>query len=235
MRQIGIGVIGTGFMGKAHAFAYRAVSGILPGTRPELEIVADVNRAAAERAATQLGFRRHTDNWQDLVADPAIGIVSITTPNIFHREMALAAIAAGKHIHCEKPLAPSTAEARDMMEAAEAAGIVTQVGYNYIKNPLLGLAREMITSGELGEITGFRGIHAEDYMANPDEPYSWRVDPTGGQAPLLISAVTLSAWHVFSLVPLTRSLPISKPLLRADPLLPEPASDARSRSTILPA
>ena len=220
MRQIGIGVIGTGFMGKAHAFAYRAVSGILPGTRPELEIVADVNRAAAERAATQLGFRRYTDNWQDLVADPAIGIVSITTPNIFHREMALAAIAAGKHVHCEKPLAPSTAEARDMMEAAEAAGVVTQVGYNYIKNPLLGLAREMITSGELGEITGFRGIHAEDYMANPDEPYSWRVDPTGGAGAIADIGSHIIGMARFLLGPIDEVIADLETVVKSRPIAP---------------
>jgi predicted dehydrogenase len=180
MRQIGVGVVGTGFMGKAHAFAYRAVSGTFPGLKPELELVADINEEAAQRASDQLGFKRYTGDWRSLVTDPAIGIVSITTPNIFHREMALAAIAAGKHVHCEKPLAPSVAEAREMMRSAETAGVITQAGYNYIKNPMLGLARDMIASGELGEITGFRGIHAEDYMSNPDEPYSWRVDPAGG-------------------------------------------------------
>lgn len=94
--------------------------------------------------------------------------------------MALAAIAAGKHVHCEKPLAADLSAARTMMEAAEAAGVVTQVGYNYIKNPVLKLARSMVEAGELGEITGFRGIHAEDYMANVDAPHSWRLDPAGG-------------------------------------------------------
>ena len=180
-REIGVGIIGTGFMGKAHAFAYRAVSGIFPPElRPVLEIVADNDREAGARAHRQLGFKRVTEDWRELVADPAIGIVSITTPNIVHREMALAAIAAGKHVHCEKPIAPDAEAARDMMEAAEAAGVVTQVGYNYIKNPLLALARDMIAAGELGDITGFRGIHAEDYMADPQVPWSWRVDPRGG-------------------------------------------------------
>ena len=180
-REIGVGIIGTGFMGKAHAFAYQAVSGIFPlELRPVLEIVADNDREAGARAHRQLGFKRVTEDWRELVADPAIGIVSITTPNIVHREMALAAIAAGKHVHCEKPIAPDAEAARDMMEAAEAAGVVTQVGYNYIKNPLLALARDMIAAGELGDITGFRGIHAEDYMADPQVPWSWRVDPRGG-------------------------------------------------------
>src|SRR6516164_1886097 len=174
MRDIGVGIIGTGFMGRAHGLAYRAVSGIFPTTlRPVLEIVADNNGEAAERACRQLGFKRATADWRTLVADPAIEIVSITTPNLVHREMALAAIAAGKHVHCEKPIAPSAEDARTMMEAAEARGIKTQAGYNYLKNPLLVLARGMIAAGELGEIIGFRGIHAEDYMLDPGIAWYW--------------------------------------------------------------
>jgi predicted dehydrogenase len=181
MREIGIGIIGTGFMGKAHALAYRAVSGIFPvPLRPVLEIVADNNPEAAKRAFHQFGFKRQTADWRQLVSDPAIEIVSITTPNLVHREMALAAIAAGKHVHCEKPIAPNAADACTMMEAAEARGIRTQVGYNYLKNPLLALARDMVAAGELGEIVGFRGIHAEDYMLDPQIPWYWRVDPRGG-------------------------------------------------------
>jgi predicted dehydrogenase len=181
MRDIGVGIIGTGFMGKAHGLAYRAVSGIFPlQLNPVLEMVADNDRQAGERAFGQLGFKRVTDNWRELVNDPKIEIVSITTPNVVHREMSLAAIRCGKHVHCEKPIAPNAAEAREMMEVAEGASIVTQVGYNYIKNPLLELARQMIAAGELGEVTGFRGVHAEDYMSDPAVPYNWRVDPSGG-------------------------------------------------------
>jgi predicted dehydrogenase len=183
MREIGVGIVGTGFMGKAHGFAYRAVAGIFPGSlRPVLEIVADNDRQAAEQAQHQLGFKRMTEDWRSLVRDPAIEIVAITAPNVLHREMALAAIAAGKHVHCEKPIAASSAEAEAMTAAAEAAGLSTQVGYNYIKNPLLTLARDMIAGGELGEIIGFRGIHAEDYMLDPELPWSWRLDQPGGGA-----------------------------------------------------
>lgn len=181
MGDIGVGIIGTGFMGKTHATAYRAAPGVFPGPlRPVLRMVADIDAEAARRAEVQFGFLGSTSNWLDLVADPAVQIVSITTPNIFHREMALAAAKAGKHIHCEKPLAPHADEARDMMEAAEAAGVVTQAGFNYIKNPLLKLAREMVAGGELGDILSFRGVHAEDFMADPGVPWSWRLDPRGG-------------------------------------------------------
>lgn len=180
-RELGIGLIGTGFMGKAHAFAYRAALAAFPDIpAPRLEMIADVDAAGAAKAAHQYGFARSSGNWREVVNDPKIDVVSITTPNTLHKEMALAAIAAGKHVHCEKPLSPSLADSLAMVEAAEKAGVVTQVGFNYIKNPLLKLARDMVAAGELGEITGFRGIHAEDYMHDPESPYTWRIDPVGG-------------------------------------------------------
>ena len=180
-KELGIGIIGTGFMGKAHAFAYRAALAAFPDIPvPRLEMIADVNEALASKAAHQYGFARSSADWRALVNDPRIDVVSITTPNTLHKEMALAAIAAGKHVHCEKPLSPSLADSLVMVEAAEKAGVATQVGFNYIKNPLLKQARDMIAASELGEITGFRGIHAEDYMHDPESPYSWRIDPVGG-------------------------------------------------------
>ena len=180
-RELGIGLIGTGFMGKAHAFAYRAALAAFPDIpAPRLEMIADVDEALAAKAAHQYCFAHSTGDWRKLVTDPRIDVVSITTPNTLHKEMALAAIAAGKHVHCEKPLSPTLADSRLMVEAAEKAGVITQVGFNYIKNPLLKLARDMVAAGELGEITGFRGIHAEDYMHDPESPYSWRIDPVGG-------------------------------------------------------
>ncbi len=137
-------------------------------------------RVRRQVRAQQHGFTRSTGDWRELVVNPRVDVVSITTPNDLHKEMALAAIAAGKHVHCEKPLSPSLADSLAMVEAAEAKGIVTQVGFNYIKNPLLKLAREIVESGEIGEITGFRGIHAEDYMHDANSPWSWRLDPRGG-------------------------------------------------------
>lgn len=180
-RELGIGIIGTGFMGKAHAFAYRAALAAFPDIPvPRLEMIADVEAGLAARAAHQYGFARSSADWRALVSDPGIDVVSITTPNTLHKEMALAAIAAGKHVHCEKPLSPTLADSLQMVEAAEKAGVVTQVGFNYIKNPLLKMARDMVAAGELGEVTGFRGIHAEDYMHDPESPYTWRIDPVGG-------------------------------------------------------
>jgi predicted dehydrogenase len=221
MREIGVGIIGTGFMGKCHAFAYRAVAGIFPSSlRPVLEVVADIDAAAAERAAGQLGFKRAVADWRALIDDPAIAIVSITTPNVVHREMALAAAAAGKHIHCEKPIAPDAGAAKEMMQAAETAGVVTQVGYNYIKNPVLRLARDMVATGELGDITGFRGVHAEDYMADSESPYCWRVDPSGGGGAIADIGSHIIGMARFLLGPITAVMAELETVIRSRPVAP---------------
>ena len=187
-RSLRVGLIGTGFMGRAHAFGYRAAGGVaVPGRKGPpasivLATVADIDETAAKGAAQAFGFGKATGDWRSVTDDPDIDIVAITAPNALHREMSLAAIEAGKHVHCEKPLAPSAAEAREMAEAAEAAGVKTQVGFNYLCNPVFALARDMIAAGELGEVRGYRGIHAEDYMADAASPTTFRHDPAGGGA-----------------------------------------------------
>ncbi|MCF6102779.1 Gfo/Idh/MocA family protein [Mesorhizobium muleiense] len=181
--QLRIGLIGTGFMGRTHVFGFAAAQRVfdLP-YELVLHTVADRTEELAAQAAQTLGFARASGDWTRLVEDPEIDVIDITAPNAFHKEMALGAIAAGKHVYCEKPLAPLAADARQMADAAEAAGVRTQVGFNYLCNPLLALAREMIRAGELGEIRSYRGIHAEDYMADADSPFTFRHDPAGGGA-----------------------------------------------------
>jgi predicted dehydrogenase len=181
--SIRVGLIGTGFMGKAHVFGFSAAPRVfdLP-LDIVLQTVADRTWDLAEQAARTLGFNAATDDWRTMIADPAIDLIDITAPNSFHKDMALAAIAAGKHVYCEKPLAPLAADARALADAAEAAGIKTQVGFNYLCNPMLALARDLIASGEIGEVTSYRGIHAEDYMADADSPFTFRHDPSGGGA-----------------------------------------------------
>ena len=181
--RLRIGLIGSGFMGKAHAFGYATAARVfdLP-FEPEFASLADITEETAAKAAAALGFGRSTADWRSLAADPDIDVVNITAPNALHKEMALAAIAAGKHVYCEKPLAPLARDAREMAEAAEAKGVKTQVGFNYLCNPMLALARDMIAAGELGEIRGYRGLHAEDYMADASGPFTFRHDPAGGGA-----------------------------------------------------
>ncbi|GLS21147.1 1-carboxy-3-chloro-3,4-dihydroxycyclo hexa-1,5-diene dehydrogenase [Labrys miyagiensis] len=181
--QLRIGLIGTGFMGKTHVFGFAAAQRVfdLP-YELVLHTVADRTDELASAAAQALGFQKASSDWKSLVADPDIDVIDITAPNAFHKEMALAALAAGKHVYCEKPLATTAADAAEMTRAAEAAGVRTQVGFNYLCNPLFALARDMIRNGELGEIRSYRGIHAEDYMADADSPFTFRHDPVGGGA-----------------------------------------------------
>ena len=177
MRELGIGLIGTGFMGRAHALAFNNARAVfeLP-VHLNLAALADADTERAQRCATAWGFARAHGDWQALIDDPTVDVVAITTPNHLHYPMAMAAIAAGKAVYCEKPLAVSLQQAEAMRRAASAAGVVTRVGYNYQHNPMISLARQMIADGELGEIISFQGEFSEDFMADPASPWSWRCD-----------------------------------------------------------
>ncbi|MGK9234951.1 Gfo/Idh/MocA family oxidoreductase [Inquilinus limosus] len=173
--SIGVGLIGTGFMGECHALAFRAAPAVFRtrlGAR--LEMVADIDAGAAQRAADRFGFARATGDWRELVSDPKVDLVAITSPNLLHKPMALAALEAGKHVYCEKPLALTAADAAEMAAAAAKAGTVTMVGYNYLRSPAVSFAARLIRDGAIGRVTYFRGVSDEDYMADPAVPMSWR-------------------------------------------------------------
>ena len=173
MTSLGVGLIGTGFMGKAHALAFAAAASVFDlDRRPALALLADVDEAHAQSCAARWGFERSMGDWRALVADPAIDIVAIATPNHLHAEMALAALAEGKAVYCEKPMATGIVDARRMAERA--AGRPTLLGYSYLRGPAVGLAKAMIDSGEIGDIVAFKGCFAEDYMADPAVMHSWR-------------------------------------------------------------
>ena len=122
MKEIGIGVIGTGFMGKAHSIAYSASASVFgTGLRPRLEIVCDLSPERASQRATDLGFSRYSDDWRAVVNDPAVELVSVCTPNDTHAEISIAALAAGKHVWCEKPMSTSLADSQAMTDAAAAS------------------------------------------------------------------------------------------------------------------
>ena len=175
MTELKFGLIGTGFMGKAHAIALRSAATVFPEVPPPaLACLVDSDPARAKQLAGAWGFKAAAADWRALCSDPEIDVVDICTPNHMHHEMALAAIAAGKHVYCEKPLALTGAEALSIFQAAAKAGVHTSMGFNYMCNPLISLAREMIAGGELGEIFNFRGLYQEDYMSNPQTPFSWR-------------------------------------------------------------
>ena len=182
-KKLNFGVIGSGFMGKTHVFGVSSANRVfdLPYNL-QLAKIADVSESSAGQAASELGIDQYTGDWRDLITDENIHVINITSPNSLHKEMALAAIEAGKHVYCEKPLSVSASDAEEMSNAARASEVKTQVGFNYLCNPMLRKARQMIIGGDLGEIRGFRGIHAEDYMADSKAPYTWRHEPSGGGA-----------------------------------------------------
>ncbi|WP_027961266.1 Gfo/Idh/MocA family protein [Halomonas halodenitrificans] len=174
MTSFHFGLIGTGYMGKAHAIALHAAPRVFNlSATPVCELLAEVDESLAIRKAQELGFARATGDWRALVADPRVNIVDICAPNFLHKEMALAAIAQGKHVYLEKPMALNDADAVEMVAAAEHAGVKTLVGFNYVRNPASQLAREIIANGEIGEVIHFCGRHNEDYLADPTKPHDW--------------------------------------------------------------
>lgn len=194
MTRIGIGIVGGGYMGKAHAVAMSAVAAVFDtALRPSLEMICTTTPQGAADKARQFGFARATADWRVLVADPRVEAVVIASPQETHRDIALAAFAAGKHVFCEKPLGLGLSDSREMLAAAQRSGCVHMTGFNYIRTPASQLARQIISSGEIGDVTWFRGEHTEDFCADPTSPASWRTrgKPNGNMgdlAPHIINA-----------------------------------------------
>jgi predicted dehydrogenase len=171
-------MIGVGFMGKAHSNAWRQVNHFFPELPAKIELTAICGReaAAVERARSLFGWNRGETDWRKIVAAPDIDIVDIGTGNDTHCEMALAALAAGKAVLCEKPLARDLAEARQMLAAARRSGAVHMVCHNYRRIPAVALARQMIQAGELGgSIRHFHARYAQSWLANANVPMNWRL------------------------------------------------------------
>ena len=175
MTQIRIGIVGGGYMGTAHAAAYSSVGTIFETTlRPVLEMVCATSVKSAEHYKTKFGFNRCTADWAELVSDPNIDAIVIASPQSTHRAIAEAAFALGKPVFCEKPLGESLEDSRAMLAAAEAAGAIHMVGFNYIRTPASQYARKLLEDGRIGEITYFRAEMTEDFLADPDAPATWR-------------------------------------------------------------
>lgn len=178
MSEIRVGMVGAGWMGKSHASAFRNAALVFGNKLPQIVVhkVADVNIDSARTLAMANGCDKWTTDWREVVDDPSVDVVSITTPNNTHFEIARAVIAAGKHLYCEKPLTLNSTESRILTSEAKTAGIITLVGFNYLKNPAQSLARQLIDAGEIGDILYFRGIRDGEAMVSPTAPFSWRHD-----------------------------------------------------------
>jgi predicted dehydrogenase len=176
--ELGVAMIGSGLMAKSHTMGYRNVESVYGTTpfRPRFAVLADAREDLARSGAESLGYAKWTVDWREAVCDPAVDVVDVVTPNWLHKDIALAAIAAGKHVYCEKPLALTAADAKLMHEAAAGAGVKTLVGFNYLRNPAIAEARRLIAAGVLGEIWTFRGSFVLDACTDPDVPFTWRFE-----------------------------------------------------------
>jgi predicted dehydrogenase len=145
-----------------------------PPAVPIRKMVAEVTDELAAESAQRFGYETYTSDWRRLVDDPSIDVVDVSTPNNTHREIAVAALDAGKHVLCEKPLAHNVEDARAMYEAAKNAKGVHMVAFNYRRTPAVALARKFIEEGAIGKVRNFRGTYLQDWSADPDSPLSWR-------------------------------------------------------------
>ena len=173
MKRIGMGLVGPGFVGAHHIDAVRRLGFV------DVIAVAASSEASARRKADALGVPKAYGSAEALAADPDIHVVHNTTPNHLHVPVVLAALAQGKHVISDKPLATTAADARRLLDAAEAAGVVHAVTFNYRGNPLVQQAREMIAAGELGPVHFIHGAYLQDWLLEATD-FSWRLEPDKG-------------------------------------------------------
>ncbi|MGP9614701.1 Gfo/Idh/MocA family protein [Brachybacterium sp. AOP42-B2-9] len=177
---LNVGMIGYGFMGAAHSHAWRNAHRFfdLPLT-PQLRTLAGRTESAVAEAAERFGFGSRTTRWQDVIEDPEIDVIDICTPGDTHYEIAMAALAAGKHVLCEKPLANSVEQSAEMTAAAveaRAKGARSLCGFSYRRTPALAYARQLISEGAVGEIRQIRAQYLQDWLADAESPMTWRLD-----------------------------------------------------------
>jgi predicted dehydrogenase len=178
-RPLGVALIGYAFMGAAHSQAWRSAHRFfdLPA-RPTMNVLCGRTASATSAAAAKLGWRAWTTDWREVLDRDDIDVVDVCTPGDSHAEIAIAALAAGKHVLCEKPLANTVAEAEQMTAAAEEAqarGVLSAVGFNYRRTPALALARKLISEGRLGTVRHIRAQYLQDWIVDPNFPLVWRL------------------------------------------------------------
>ena len=208
MRQIGVGVIGTGFMGNAHTRLpiARRRRYSAQRMRPRLEMVCDLSPDRASQRATNLGFSNYASDWVEVVNNPAVELISVCTPNDTHAEISIKALAAGKHVWCEKPMSTSLEDSAAMATAAANSAGKTIIGYNYTKNPAVTHARHLIEQGAIGRVAGFFCRYDVDNEADGSRPWSWRMsrDKSGTGANGDVLSHVISVAHYLTGSTITR-------------------------------
>jgi len=176
--DIGVGLISVGWMGKLHSRAYQALPYVYPetGIHPRLVHAADTATDRVDYATEVLGYARGSTDYRQVLADPDVEVVSICAPNMLHREIGVAAAQAGKPFWIEKPVGRTVEETAQVAAAANAAGLVTSIGYNYRHVPAVEHSRELIADGALGRVTNLRSVFFSGYASQPKGALSWRFD-----------------------------------------------------------
>jgi predicted dehydrogenase len=175
-KPLGIAVIGAGMVGRAHAAGYRTASQLYDLDLPEVRLVAiaDAHEPFAIDGARRFGYERAETSWEAVVDAPDVDVVSVAVANPLHRPIVEALLAAGKHVLCEKPLAPSLDDAKAMVVAAEAADTESGVGFSFRRTPAINAIREQLVAGAIGPVRHFNGHYWCDYAQDPNNPISWR-------------------------------------------------------------
>lgn len=176
MKELRIGMVGYKFMGKAHSHAYRDLPMFFPNTvKPIMQAICGRNEAAVREAASQFGWQSWETDWRELVKRDDIDLIDINAPSDAHKEIAIEAAAHGKHLLCEKPLALTLSDAREMLQAAEEAGVKHMISFNYRFVPAVQLAKKLIDEGRLGRVYHFRAWFLQDWLTDPEFPLVWRL------------------------------------------------------------
>jgi predicted dehydrogenase len=175
-KTLNVGMIGYKFMGRAHSNAWLKADKFFDlKARPVMKVICGRDKSRVAAAAYKFGWERFETDWHEVVNDPTIDIIDITTPNDTHAEIAIAAAKAGKAILCEKPLALDVKQAKAMVAAVEKAGVVNMVCHNYRRIPAMVLAKRMIDAGDLGRVFHYRARYAQDWIVDPNFPLVWRL------------------------------------------------------------
>ena len=174
--SIGVAVIGAGMAGRSHAAGYRTASTLYGEGLPEVRLVAvaDVNPAFATDTARRFGYERAETGWEAVAEAPDVDVVSVVVANPLHREIVEGLLAAGKHVLCEKPMAPTVEDAEAMVAAAKASGRETGIGFVFRRSPAIAAIRDQVASGAIGRPLHFNGHYWCDYGVDPRAPMSWR-------------------------------------------------------------
>ena len=176
MAEIGVGLVGYKFMGRAHSNAYRQVRAFFDvDPQPRMVAISGRNEAAVSEAAEQLGWEGYETDYHTLVSRDDIQLIDVSTPGYNHKEIVLAALEAGKHVICEKPLANTLEEAQEMLTAARRAGTINMINFNYRRAPAVQLAKKLVEEGKLGDIRHFRAQYLQDWILDPEFPLAWRL------------------------------------------------------------